>query len=115
MYYDEDESMAISIAMIRFRRTLNGRKLGHKIQNVVGCIWMTVGPSKLIHLDKYHVINLGAKCRRDGVHTNICERLGWISSVLNLLICLQNDSSKSLTLQSKGTLGFEPKISIEEE
>ena len=124
MYYDEDETIGDHrSAMIRFAEgLLNGKKITvHKDSKRS---WMhmddaVVALEKLIHLDKYHVINLGHPnvVETEYIAKYMCEKLGIDFQrhvdLIELPERMTLTKIPDLTKQ-KELLGFEPKITIEE-
>jgi nucleoside-diphosphate-sugar epimerase len=124
MYYDEDETIGDHrSAMIRFAEgLLNGKKITvHKNSKRS---WLHMDDAvraleQLIHLDKYHIINLGHPnvVETEYIAKYMCGKLGIEFNKHVDLVDLPRRMTLAkipdLTKQNQ-LLGFEPKISIEE-
>jgi len=124
MYYDEDETMGDHrSAMIRFAESLlQGKKITVHKDSRRAWLHMSdavVALEKLLHLDGYHVLNIGHPNVIDTeyIARYMCEKIGADFDSLVDLVELPTRMTlvkiPDLTRQ-KELLGFEPKISIEQ-
>jgi nucleoside-diphosphate-sugar epimerase len=124
MYYDEDETIGDHrSAMIRFAEGLmNGKKI--RVHKNSKRSWLHMDDAvraleQLIHLDKYHIINLGHPnvVETEYIAKYMCGKLGIEFNKHVDLVDLPRRMTLAkipdLTKQNQ-LLGFEPKISIEE-